>query len=145
MQPGIAGYEAGRYTRRVMKINAQNVQNEGVAQRDQIRFASRIAMGRQLIGQADSGFAVGTGSPLDELRTSATARELDIMTSRTAAQSKANAYKQEGDLAYGKGYSEGVGGIISGATTLMDEIAQAFGGGGGGAAAGGAGGAGGGT
>jgi hypothetical protein len=132
---GIAAMDAGKYTRKVMRINAQNSQNEGLMEREKIRFAARLAEGRQIVDQGSSGFAVGTGSAIDALRETATARELDLMTSRFNAQGRANAFKSQGDLEYAKGYSAMVGGIISGAATLMDTASSAFGGAGGGEAA----------
>lgn len=129
---GIAAYDAGKYSRKVARINEQNTRNEGVGERDKIRLMARMAMGAQLVDQASSGFQVGTGSALDALRESATARELDILTSRSNAESRAQGFKQQGDLAYAQGYSGLVGGIFSGATTLMDEVAKAFTGGAGG-------------
>lgn len=134
---GIAANDAGKYTRKVMAINATNSRNEGVAERERIRLAARMQMGRQITDQGASGFQIGTGSPLDALRVSATARELDILTSRANAEGRAQGFKQQGDLAYAEGYSKMVGGIISGAAELMDEVAGAFGGGGGAAKAGG--------
>jgi hypothetical protein len=136
MAGGIASYDAGRFTKRVMRTNAQNAQNEGVMERDRIRHAARLAMGRQIVGQAGTGFAVGTGSALDELKESKIAEELDLMASRLNASSKAAAFRSEGDLAYMKGYSDMTGGILSGAMTLMEQAAGAFGGGGGGSAGG---------
>jgi hypothetical protein len=139
---GIASYDAGKYTRSAMNINARNVQTGSLAERDKIRLASRLQMGRQLNDQASSGFAVGTGSSIDALRESAINRELDLMTSHANADSKAATFTQQGTLAYAKGYSDMIGGFISGAATLMDDAAKAAAGGaggGGGAAAGGGG------
>lgn len=143
IQQGIAAKSAGKYTRKVMKINAHNALNDSVEERDRIRYASRLQMGRQVIGQADSGFQLGTGSALDELRESAINREIDLATSRRAAGMKAAAFKQQGDMAYAQGKSAFIGGLISGAGHFMDAAADAFGGaagggGGGAAAAGGA-------
>lgn len=122
---GIASYDAGKYSRKAMQINARNTQTEGLAERDKIRMAARIQEGRQLVDQAGSGFAVGSGTAIDALRESATARELDLMVSRLNASSRADAYKQQGDLAYAKGYSDMVGGVLSGAATIVDEAAKA--------------------
>jgi hypothetical protein len=109
---------------------------KGVAERDRIRFAARLAMGRQLVDQGAAGSLSATGTAIDALRESATARELDLMTSRFNAQGRANAYKSQGDLEYAKGYSAMVGGIISGAATLA-ETAQCVRGASGGAGGGG--------
>jgi hypothetical protein len=129
---GIASYDAGKYSRRVARVNEQNTLNEGVMEREQVRMASRLQEGRQIVDQASSGFQVGEGTALDALRESATARELDLMISRRNASLRAAAFKQSGDLAYAQGYSGMVGGIFSGATTLMEEAAKAASGGGGG-------------
>lgn len=122
---GIAAYDAGKYTRRVMQINAQSALDQGVAQRERIRTQARMQMGQQLVDQGASGFQVGTGSALDALRESAINRELDLMTSRQNATLRANGYEQQGALAYASGYSSMVGGIISGAAKLADAAAGA--------------------
>jgi hypothetical protein len=129
---GIAAYDAGKYTRRVMRVNAQNAQNAGVAERDRIRTAARSAMGGQLVGQGGSGFQTGTGSALDALAQSAINRELDIAVSRQRAGMAADAFKQKGDLAYAKGKAAMAGGILAGAVTIAETIAGAYTGGAGG-------------
>jgi hypothetical protein len=125
---GISAFNSGKYTRKIMFGNAQERQAQGVMERDKIRFASRIAEGRQLVAQGGSGFGVGTGSAVDELMASATARELDLLTSHYNADSQARGYRNEGNQAYAQGKSALYGGIISGATTLMEQVAGAFGG-----------------
>jgi hypothetical protein len=133
---GISAFDAGKYTRKVMATNSQNALNDGVAERDRIRFAARQAMGQQLVDQGGSGFASGTGSALDALKESAISRELDFAVSRRRASMAAAGYKQQGDLAYAQGKSAMAGGILSGAAEIASEVAGAFGGvpsGGGGA------------
>jgi hypothetical protein len=125
---GIASYDAGKYTRSAMQTNGQNAQNAGVMERDRVREAARISMGRQLVEQGGSGFAVGTGSGLDALHASAIARELDLSLSRAKASSAAAGFKQQGDLAYAQGKSAMAGGIISGAAEIASEVAGAMGG-----------------
>jgi hypothetical protein len=125
---GISAYDAGKYTRSVMATNSQNAQNDGVAERDRIRFAARMTMGQQLVGQGGSGFDVNSGSALDALKESTIGRELDFAVSRRKASMAAAGYKQEGDLAYAKGKAALAGGIISGAAEIASEVAGAFGG-----------------
>lgn len=132
---GIAAYDAGKYTRSVMRTNAQNTLNAGVAERERVRIISRQQMGQQLVGQGGDGMAMGSGSALDALHESAINRELDLAMSRTKASSGATEYLQKGDLEYAKGKSAMASGIISGAAELASEVAGAvggFGGGGGG-------------
>jgi hypothetical protein len=127
---GVAAYDAGRYTRLAMKVNARNARSDGVAERDRIRFDSRQAIGRQLVQQGSSGFQMGTGTALDELRESMIARELDLMTSRRHAELTAQGFKQQGDLAFEQGKSAMIGGYISGAASLVEDVAKVVTGGG---------------
>lgn len=125
---GISAYDSGKYTRKVMNTNAQNVENQGVSERDRVREAARMAMGQQLVGQGGSGFSTGTGSALDALHASAINRELDFAVSRMKANSQAAELKQKGQIAYAQGKAAEAGGIISGVAELASEAAGAFGG-----------------
>lgn len=136
---GLAANQSGKYTKKMMYRNAQQEEARSVGERERVRFAARIAEGRQLVDQGDSGFQLGTGTAVDELRESATARELDILTSHFNATSRANAARQQGDLARYQGKAAMIGGFISGAATLIDDAAAAFGGGAGGGGGGAAG------
>lgn len=122
---GISAYDAGKYTRRVMNVNAQNAQNAGLSERDRIRGAARMAMGRQLVAQGGSGFQMGTGSALDALRESAMNRELDLAVSRQRAGMAAAGYQQQGKIAYAQGKAALAGGILSGVETIAETVASA--------------------
>lgn len=128
---GLAANASGKYSRKVFRMNAQGAEADGAAQRSQIRLAARQQIGRQVVGQADSGFQLGTGSGVDALRESAINRELDILSSHHQATAKAAGFTQQGDLAYAQGHAALVGGIVSGAATLANDAVSAFGGGGG--------------
>lgn len=128
---GIAANNAGKYTRKVMRINERNTLNDSVEQGARIRDAARIHMGRQLVEQGASGFQMGTGSALDALRESAIEREVDLATVRRQAKLKADGFRQQGDMARAQGKSAMIGGFISGAASFMDAASQAFGGAGG--------------
>jgi hypothetical protein len=125
---GISSFESGKYTRKMMRVNAQNAQNAGVSERDQIRYAARQAMGQQLVDQGGSGFETGTGTALDALHASAINRELDFAMSRAKASGQAAEFIQRGKIAYAQGKSAMAGGIISGAAEIANEVAGAFGG-----------------
>jgi hypothetical protein len=125
---GISAFDSGKYTRKVMNTNAQNARNDGVAERDRIRYASRVAMGQQLVDQGGSGFAVGSGSAIDALKESLVNRELDFAVSRRKAGMAATDFEQKGQIAYQQGKSALAGGIISGAMEIASEVAGAFGG-----------------
>lgn len=129
---GMAANQSGKYTRKVMEGNARAANADEAANRERIDYSARVQMGRQLVDQANSGFQVGTGSPVDALRESAINRELDILTSRRRGEAKALGYRQQGNLARAQGKAALVGGIISGAATLMNDAVAAFGGGAGG-------------
>lgn len=131
IQQGLAANAAGKYTRKVMKVNARNALNDGLEQQDRVRTEARLAMGRQIVAQGGSGFQVGTGSALDELRESAINREIDLATIRRQSTMKAKGFEQEGRLARAQGKSAMIGGFISGAASFMDAASSAFGGAGG--------------
>lgn len=128
---GIAGYEAGKYNRKVARANARAANQEGVAQAERIRNLARIAMGRQIGAQAESGFEVGTGTALDSLLESATEAELEAMDARYQATSKAAAHWRQGSVAYAEGYNKGVQGLVGAAAAVaggMTDYAAAKGG-----------------
>lgn len=125
---GLAANAAGKYTRKVMRVNSDNALRDGVEQADRIRSAAREVMGRQLVAQGSSGFQMGTGSALDELFSSAIEREIDLATVRRQSEMKALGYRQQGNLARAQGKSAMIGGFISGAASFMDAASGAFGG-----------------
>lgn len=125
---GFNAYNAGKYTRSVMTTNAQNAENAGVSERDRIRAQADMAMGRQATAAGASGFQPGTGSALDLLKQSATNRELDLITSRARATAQATDFSQKGQFAYQQGKGAEAGGILSGAMSIADSVAGAFGG-----------------
>lgn len=126
---GLAANASGKYTRKIMRQNAVNVAADGMEQGERIRTASRLSLGRQLVAQGGSGFAMGTGTALDELHESAIEREIDLATVRRQATMKGQGYIQQGDLARAQGKSAMIGGFISGAASFMKAASSAFGGG----------------
>lgn len=112
---GLAGYRAGQYNKKVAEVNATTAEREGVAEGDRIRDVARIAMGRQIGAQAESGFEVGTGTAIDSLMESATEAELDIMNARRQAQSRAVAYRTQGAMAAAEGRNKLVGSLFGAA------------------------------
>lgn len=129
---GINAYNAGKYSRAVMQTNGQNALNAGVSERDALRERAGMVMGQQITSQGGSGFQVGSGSAVDALKQSAANRELDLLTSRMKAGNQAVDFKNKGEIAYQQGKSAMAGGIISGAMTIAEEVAQAAAGGAGG-------------
>ena len=115
---GVAGYEAGKYNKRVADVNAVDAENEGVGEGARIRDESRAAMGEQLASLAGNGFEPGTGSALTRLSESAVAAELDIQESRRRARSKAMAYRSQGKAAMAEGRSRLIGGLFGAASAV---------------------------
>lgn len=134
---GIAAYDAGKYTRKAMRVNERHALDEGTADEERIRYAARQAIGNQLVEQGSSGFHAASGSAADAIRESLVNRELDILTRRRGAQTQAQGFKQQGELAYRQGYAGMVGGMISGAATLAEQVASGGQGGAGGSGGGG--------
>lgn len=134
---GVQAYQTGKYNKKLAYRNAQQRQVAGVAERERIRLAARLADGQLINSQGASGFSVGEGSALDALRASATNREMDLLTSRFNATSDATASRLQGNQAKQQGKAAMIGGIISGAATIAQQVAQAaFGGAGAGGDAG---------
>jgi hypothetical protein len=117
---GVAGYESGKYNRKVARINATNMMRDGEMEAARIRDVSRLVMGAQIGAQAESGFTPGTGTALASLLESATEAELDIMTARRRAQTGANAHQASGNAAYAAGYNQMVGGFYGAAGTVSN-------------------------
>jgi hypothetical protein len=115
---GVAGYEAGKYNRKVGRINARNALLEGNAEASRMRDLARISLGRQLGAQAESGFEIGTGTAIDSLLESATEAELEAMDAVRQAQLRARAFRAQGDMAYAEGYNRGVQGLFGAAAAV---------------------------
>ncbi|MFL6861701.1 MAG: hypothetical protein ACJ8DZ_01730 [Allosphingosinicella sp.] len=90
---GVAGYSAGRASAKADEANATGEEQGGADQAARIRDSARLAMGSQIGAQAESGFAIGTGSALSSLRESAINAELDVLNVRRQAASRAAAYR----------------------------------------------------
>lgn len=129
---GVAAYDAGKYTRKVMRINEHQAEVDGVAMGERIRSNVRQTIGRQIVAQGSSGFVPMEGTALDEIRESAINGELDVLTARREAKMRAIGFRTQGDLAYNQGYSAMTGGILAGAASLAEKAASAGSGGGGG-------------
>ncbi|HEV2747611.1 MAG TPA: hypothetical protein VGW34_09975 [Allosphingosinicella sp.] len=125
---GVAGYEAGKYNRAVARANAVNAERDGAAEEARVRDAARLAMGRQIVGQASGGLMPGTGTALDALRESAIEAELDALTIRRRAAAAAAGHRVEGKLAYREGVSKLIGGFFGAAGGVAKGVDYAGGG-----------------
>jgi hypothetical protein len=126
---GLQANAQGKYNKKLAYRNAQQREAAGVMERERIRLAARLADGQEINSQGASGFTVGEGSALDALRASATNREMDILTSRFNASSAATASRLQGNQAKAQGRQQMIGGLISGAATIAEQVASAaFGG-----------------
>lgn len=119
---GIAGYQAGKANRKTANANARGEMIDGNAQAQRIRDLSRIALGRQIGAQAESGFMVGTGSAIDSLVESQTNAELDAMDAMRTARSRSDAYRAQGAQAYAEGRSALVGSLFGAAASVAGGI-----------------------
>jgi hypothetical protein len=90
---GVGNYQAARQSAKADEANATGEERGGADEAARIRDAARLAMGSQIGAQAESGFAVGTGSALSSLRESAINAELDVLNVRRQAASRAAAYR----------------------------------------------------
>ena len=85
----VGGYQAGRHNAAVVNAQAAEERSLGVAEVERIRASARAAMGRQIMGMAESGFQPGTGSDRTAIEESLINRELDIMMSRRTTEGRA--------------------------------------------------------
>jgi len=121
---GAAGYEAGKFTRKVMQTNSANALRDGAAEASRLRDTARLAMGRQIAGLAASGFEGASGSALDAVRESSIESELEIMSARRRSEAAASGYKSQGQIAYAQGYNAMSSGVISGVNATIDSVAK---------------------
>jgi hypothetical protein len=119
---GVGGYQSAKYNQKVDKVNAVNAEREGTAQEARIRDAARIAEGRQIGAQAESGFEVGTGTALDSLMESQINAELDAMDARRQARSRYDAYRSQAHLAKMEGTNALIGGFVGAASSVASGI-----------------------
>lgn len=116
---GIGGYKAAIYTANADEVNATDAERQGAAEAARIRDQARIAMGNQVGAQAESGFAVGTGTALASLRDSAVNAELDVLNARRQAAGQAAAYRAQAHLAR----QQGTFSLLSGLTGAASAVA----------------------
>ncbi|MDX3883608.1 MAG: hypothetical protein QHC65_04240 [Sphingomonas sp.] len=109
---GVAGYESGRYNRRLARSQAVEAERDGAADEARIREEARLAIGQQLAAQAGSGFEMGSGSALEALTQSQVNATLDALTARRAAASRSRGLRVQGDIAYAQGENALISGII---------------------------------
>jgi hypothetical protein len=117
---GAAGYEAGKYNKKVAEQNAISSEREGAAQVAQIREAARQAMGNQISAQAGNGFQIGTGSALDALTESQINATMDALNARREAQSRAIGYRVQGAQALAAGKNAYTAGMLNAASNVLD-------------------------
>lgn len=119
---GIAANKAGKFNQKVDEANAVDALREGTAQVSRIRDASRIALGRQIGAQGESGFEVGTGTAIESLLESQTNSELDAMDASRTARSRYNAYMLSGQQARSEGKNAMISGLIGAAGSVASGV-----------------------
>lgn len=114
----VGSMAAGQQNKAMLNARAAEERRQGVAERSEIRRASREAMGRQIMAAAESGFAPNTGTARLELEESLINRELDIMTSKRNASARAAGLEQQGKYAAREGVFGAVGALLNGASQV---------------------------
>lgn len=115
---GVAGYQSGQYNKKVANANARNAETEGLERATRIRNAGRIAMGRQIAAQGESGFEVGDGSAIDTLLESATNSEMEAMDAWREARARGAGFRTQGAMAAREGNSALVQGFFGAASAV---------------------------
>ncbi|MEA3053561.1 MAG: hypothetical protein QOG72_2464 [Sphingomonadales bacterium] len=121
---GLAGYRAGQFNQKVEEANAIGDERDASAEVARIRDSARVAMGRQVGAQAESGFEVGTGTNLDSLRESQIEAEMDVMNLRRRGASAAAARRAQGEIAAAQGRQALVGGLFGAASAVANHKAD---------------------
>lgn len=127
---GSAAMDAGKFTRKLLKINAKNRERDGALEAERVRDTARIVRGRQVASLASSGFHTGTGSALDALRESLVESEVEISQVRRRAKVEAEVQRSQGNAAYAAGYNQMSASYISGIAKIGEMVMGASGGGG---------------
>lgn len=92
---GVGGIAAANQNSKVLNAQAHEEEVLGVAEAARVRSASRAQIGRQIAGQAESGFVPGSGSSLTALEESLINRELDIMSINRTAKGRAAGLRKQ--------------------------------------------------
>jgi hypothetical protein len=124
---GIGAYQAGKFNRKVERVNAINEERDGAAEIARIRDAARLALGRQVGAQAESGFEIGSGTALQSLLESQIEAEMDRQNIRRRAASSAANRRAQGELAYAAGVNARTQGFIGAAATVAKSAEYAAG------------------
>ena len=85
----VGGLQAASHNAQVVRAQAQEERQIGVAEVEKIRATARAAMGRQIMRMSENGFMPGTGSARTAIEESLINRELDIMMSRRTSEGRA--------------------------------------------------------
>ncbi len=109
---------AGVHNKRVAYAQASEEELAGSQKELRIRESARKAIGQQVAAQAGNGFLGGTGSALDALAESQINAELDVLTIRREAMSRAKSLRDQGDMAKREGQMNAIGSILGGASSL---------------------------
>lgn len=109
---GVAGYEAGRQSKRNAYQSALEAERDAADEETRIRDNARKQIGAQLAAQGGNGFQMGTGSALDYLMESQTNAVLDALTVRKRAATEARARRVAGDQAMAKGKFDLISGFL---------------------------------
>ncbi|MED5545624.1 MAG: hypothetical protein VYD90_10260 [Pseudomonadota bacterium] len=123
---GIGGLRAGNAAKRQADAQAREVESAAAAQELRVRREARKAMGRQVAANFGNGLQGGSGSALDALMESQINAELDAMTLRREASSKALALRAQGGQAQTQGQwslLEGMFGAGSAVAGMRDDWA----------------------
>lgn len=91
----VGGLQAASHNAQVARAQAQEERAIGVAEVEKIRASARAAMGRQIMGIAESGFQPGFGSARTAIEESLINRELDIMMSRRTTEGRARGLEMQ--------------------------------------------------
>lgn len=115
---GLGANAAHKAAARAADENARGELNDGVAREAEVRDEARLAMGRLVAAQGESGFTVGTGSARDALLESQINATIDALRVRREAGSAARGWRTKADQERRAGTSALIGAGFDVANTL---------------------------
>jgi hypothetical protein len=116
---GIGAARAGKQNQAVAYEAALDEERTMVADLSLMRDVARRDMGEQVAAQWGNGFEGGSGTALDAVKESQINAALDAMERRRQGLSRANALREEGDIARREGKFALASGILTGASKAI--------------------------
>lgn len=121
---GISANAAARGAARADMANARQAEQGGADEELAIRARLRAMQGDALVAEGMNGAELGSGSAIEALRQNALNANMDILSTRTSAASRAYAYRSDAASKRAAGRAALIGGLIGAGAQALGGAAK---------------------